>query len=196
MSKEQPMPSFEYGYVSYHTVVEKLIQYIAWFWLIVFLSILVDVCVDLILGREVNSNSDYITLWLLFYSTLAFLFTRIKITYRLDSQSFSRTVTPARVFGWLNKNVNFSEKGFKYIRLTRSSNINHGHYYAPPCFLITMGRYKNFGMFTQVWHEDLSLIECFNSESASLVYDFALEVQKLTGLEIVIDPQWADAYKR
>src|SRR5690554_6167523 len=196
MSREQPIPSFEYGYVSYHTAIEKLIHYIAWIFIIFYLIVEVVILKAYFSGKETQSNTDYPLLWSVFFLALAFLFTRIKITYRLDSQSFSRTVTPARVFGWLNKSVNFSEKGFKYIRLTRTSNINHGHYYAPPCFLITMGRYKNFGMFTQVWHEDLSLIECFNSESASLVYDFALEVQKLTGLEIVIDPQWADAYKR
>jgi|SRR5690554_3289572 len=189
MSKGQPMPSFEYGYISYQSVMVKMVHYIAWLFLIVFFIGFVGI----LMGAK--SNTDYPLLWLLLFSMVAFLFTRIRITYRLDSQSFSRTVTPARVFGWLNKSVNFSEKGFKYIRLTRVANINHGHYYGPACFVADIGQHKTFGVFTHLWHDLISL-DCYESLDASSVYDFALEVQKLTGLEIVIDPQWADAYKR
>ncbi|UNT61170.1 hypothetical protein [Acinetobacter towneri] len=195
MSREQSIPSFEYGYVSYHTAIEKLIHYIAWIFIIFYLIVEVVILKAYFSGKEIQSNTDYPLLWSVFFLALAFLFTRIRITYRLDSQSFSRAVTPARVFGWLNKSVNFSEKGFKYIRLTRTSNINGGHYYGPACFLAEIGQFKDFGVFTHLWH-DMILLDCYQSLDASSVYDFALEVQKLTGLEIVIDPQWADAYKR
>lgn len=196
MSREQSIPSFEYGYVSYHTAIEKLIHYIAWIFIIFYLIGEVVILKAYFSGKEIQSNTDYPLLWSVFFLALAFLFTRIRITYRLDSKSFSRTVTPARVFGWLNKSVNFSEKGFKYIRLTRTSNINGGHYYGPACFLADIGQFKDFGVFTHLWHDLISLGDCYQSLDASSVYDFALEVQKLTGLEIVIDPQWADAYKR
>ncbi|WP_180038175.1 hypothetical protein [Acinetobacter sp. YH12127] len=195
MSREQSIPSFEYGYVSYHTAIEKLIHYIAWIFIIFYLIVEVVILKAYFSGKEIQSNTDYPLLWSVFFLALAFLFTRIRITYRLDSKSFSRTVTPARVFGWLNKSVNFSEKGFKYIRLTRTSNINGGHYYGPPKFYAEIGQFKDFGVFTHLWH-DMILLDCYQSLDASSVYDFALEVQKLTGLEIVIDPQWADAYKR
>jgi|SRR5690554_283764 len=196
MSTEQSMPSFENGSISCNSVIEKVFHFIAWFLLMVYLIVFIDICVDFILGKETKTNSDYFVLWLLLCSMLTFPFARIRITYRLDSQSFSRAVTPARVFGWLNKSVNFSEKGFKYIRLTRTSNINGGHYYGPACFLADIGQFKDFGVFTHLWHDLISLGDCYQSLDASSVYDFALEVQKLTGLEIVIDPQWADAYKR
>src|SRR5690554_45650 len=196
MSREQPIPSFEYGYVSYHTAIEKLIHYIAWIFIIFYLIVEVVILKAYFSGKETQSNTDYPLLWSVFFLALAFLFTRIRITYRLDSKSFSRTVTPARVVGWLNRSVNFSEKGFKYIRLTRTSNINGGHYHGPACFLADIGQFKDFGVFTHLWHDLISLGDCYQSLDASSVYDFALEVQKLTGLEIVIDPQWADAYKR
>lgn len=195
MSKEQLMPSFENGSISANSAAEKFIHCIAWLFIVFYLIVEIINLKAYFSGKEIQSNTDYPLLWSVFFLALAFLFTRIKITYHLDSQSFSRIVTPARVFGWLNKSVNFSEKGFKYIRLTRVANINHGHYYGPACFVADIGQHKTFGVFTHLWHDLISL-DCYESLDASSVYDFALEVQKLTGLEIVIDPQWADAYKR
>jgi len=196
MSKEQLMPSFENGSISANSAAEKFIHCIAWLFIVFYLIVGIIILKAYFSGKEIQSNTDYPLLWSVFFLALAFLFTRIKITYHLDSQSFSRIVTPDRVFGWLNKSVNFSEKGFKYIRLTRTSNINGGHYHGPACFLADIGQHKTFGVFTHLWHDLISLGDCYQSLDASSVYDFALEVQRLTGLEIVIDPQWADAYKR